>query len=686
MTNIVIKNKNDIYRLILFTIALMIIIFTLFSRNSFSEILDDEVEVEENSILTYYLTVTYDGVDRNGVHSDSSTVASINSGTLYVEDKIPEGLIFNGFVTTDDGTIGAVRRSDGSPCSGKVVDDTKEEFFDKGTWNDMYTEYTYHGLHFDSSTYTVRFKVENLSAGCELTVGIKTRTPEVDEPTTSDIEERRDFYNFATVKENGSTIKSNTVHAFMGKKLVATRNVIYEYVGDIPENVPYLPETVSYIPKVTVGVVPNVEVEGYEFSGWTTDDVTVYSQYNIFTMPDNDVVFRGSFTKKNTNVVKYSLTGVKPDGYILPSDNEYYPGMSVNVDSLKVGDEFNGYRFLGWTTTDATLDNSGEFIMPANDVTLIGEFEEITYNVSYQFYGGVLPPDANIYLPATKTYKAGENVVVDDVLGEPSGYKFLGWYKDDFIMPNEDVVIYGEWKAVLGTFEPTIEIEIVNKKNYYRVGDSVLFEITITNPASFPINNVMIKSNDNAKFITGSNYSILSEHMANIDYLDANSSIKLYTIHDDIVSGTGTVENIVEIKGALANNSYELADKEYMARDSFKVQSEIKICKQIDGSYNENVFQFHITGLNNKYDTWVVLENNLCETIYVDPDTYNIKEIVPQEYFIKSVSGAISSNNSNLVVDEGQNYEIIFTNEFIRKGFFHSFGRVVNRILDGGND
>ena len=38
--------------------------------------------------------------------------------------------------------------------------------------------YTYHGLHYDANSRTVSFYVESLKAGCELTVGIITQTPE----------------------------------------------------------------------------------------------------------------------------------------------------------------------------------------------------------------------------------------------------------------------------------------------------------------------------------------------------------------------------------------------------------------------------------------------------------------------------------------------------------------------------
>ena len=131
------KRKNDSYYIV-FTVGLLCVLLTFFVGETFATLLDNDVEVKENSQLTYYLNISYDGIDRNGVKSGDTIVSEIKSGYLYVEDKLPDGLIFDGFVTTDDGSIGAVRRSDGSACTGKVIDDTNEKSVDVGVWNDAH--------------------------------------------------------------------------------------------------------------------------------------------------------------------------------------------------------------------------------------------------------------------------------------------------------------------------------------------------------------------------------------------------------------------------------------------------------------------------------------------------------------------------------------------------------------------
>lgn len=675
------EEKSRKTKWIIFTLAIGILL-TVLIRKSYSSILENDVKVKANSDLTYYLDISYDGVDKNGIKSDNNTVSEIKSGVIFVEDKLPEGLIFNGFVTTDDGSIGAVKRSDRSSCTGKVVDDSNESASSTGSWNEEHTEFSYHGLHYNENTRTVSFQVKNLKAGCILTVGIKTKTPKVQDPTTPEKEVRRDFYNFATAREKGLTINSNTVHTFIGSELVSLYNVRYEYTGILPDEVPNPPQTASYVAGAKVGVAANVNIEGYIFSGWQTTDVEI--ENSSFRMPANDITLTGSFTRNVTKKVTYSINGVSPAGYELPLEKEYYPGAVVEVDLLKAGDIMNGYRFTGWTSENIEISEDGDFIMPEEDVTLVGEFREVSYKVVYQFYDSILPPNSQNYLPEIKYYHPGEVVTLESVT-EPSGYKFLGWYKEnEFKMPDEDIIIYGEWKEQTGTFEPEITREIINKKDYYRVGDVVELKVTVTNTASFPIHSIIVKENTkNFSYKSGQGYTVVSDHVASIDTISANAKVELYATYTVKLDDKGTIENETELKGALSDNNYELLDKEYKASVSFKIQSKLKICNTVTSRYNDNVFQFLITGEENHYETWMTLEKDECETIFIDPATYQIKEIIPQEYVLKSVGGAITENDSELVVEEGHDYEIIYTNEFVKKGFLHSFGRVISKIEGG---
>ncbi len=672
--NRIFKNKKVL--LPIFAILIMIITFI---KISYSEELEDDVEVDTNSILTYYLHVTYDGIDRNGVHSNDTTIANINSGYMQIEDKLPDGLTFEGFVTTSDGSIGAVRRdNENIGCFGKVVDDTNDASPTEGTWNNDETEYTYHGLHYNKSTRTVSFKVNKLQAGCKLTVGIITRTPlTIDDPDTPVVEKRRDFYNFGNIIEKALSKNSNTVHVYMGRDDEPLYNVVYSYTGTVPNNAPLVPSLSNYIEGTSVGVASNPSVEGYTFSGWATSDVTVSN--NSFTMPNTNVTFTGSFTENPKYNVRYTINGTNPEGYILPSTKNYYENAIVKLDSLKIGDVFNGYRFLGWGSSDVDITSDNNFVVPNHDVTIVGSFELVTYTVSYAFYDTLLPPNSNNYLPESETHRPGEIVTLPEV-NDPEGYHFLGWYKENnFEMPNNDLTIYGEWGRQIGTFEPTITKELISQKSYYHPGDIVNFRINVTNTANFAITDVIVKEiNDNAYFTSGTGYTIQSDHFAKIDSMNANSSITLNASYVVQNNDNNIVTNSVELVSALANENYVLKEQDYIATANFNIQSKITICKNINGVSLPNEFQFHITGTN--YDSWITIEKDECDSVYVDPGTYRIVEIIPQEYEIYSVTGAINHNDSNLIVTQGSNYNITFTNKFRQKGFYHSFGRIENKI------
>ena len=148
--------------------------------------INDGDQVDENTELTYYITVTADGIDSAKISSETGQVANINTGTLSVKDQLPQYLSFIGFETPEDGSFGAVSQNDHSiACDGTVIDDTHGE----GTEG---TDTYYHGLHYNTSNRTLTYQVAHLQAGCELTIGVKVLTPSLPAANT-----RYDFYNTA---------------------------------------------------------------------------------------------------------------------------------------------------------------------------------------------------------------------------------------------------------------------------------------------------------------------------------------------------------------------------------------------------------------------------------------------------------------------------------------------------------
>ena len=543
---------------------------------SFAEIIDD-VRVDVDSDLTYYLNVKEDGIDATGIESSDAQIADVLGGRVNVTDKIPEGLVFQGFVTTSDGTIGAVSRADSSiQCPGKVIDDTNEETVDTGTWNNDHTEYYYHGLHYNANTRTVSFSAEKIKAGCQLTVGIITKTPTtIDDPNTTPVETRRDFYNTAFAAEKDITAISNTVHAFIGDSEERLYDVTYAYEGNIPAGAPTTPSEESYAQDSTVPVNANPVLEGYTFSGWTTTDATVTD--GTFPMPGRNVRLVGVWTK-NPEGTKYNVTyvinGEKPTDFMPPVQKQYEAGVSVPLDSTEKDANIDGYRFSGWSTADATLSETG-FIMPDHDVTIVGSFQRISYKVCYAFEGAIIPASASV--PPCEDHYPGDTVTT---AANPvaAGYDFLGWYKNaTFTMPEENVTIYGEWAETLGNFAPQISKSLVDAQTEYIYGETVKFKIAVHNPESFAIKDVYLQEElDGVVFTASANnsYDLKTNTIAVIPSIPASSSVDVYAEYKVTENRSQTLTNIVELTGALADNHTLDTSQEYKATIDFNTVPE----------------------------------------------------------------------------------------------------------------
>lgn len=618
--------KNRSLWIVLTSFVFVIAAVLIYNLSSSSAvILEDDVRVQEDSDLTYYLDINYDGKDKDVVMSSDTATADVRSGYIYVQDKIPDGLIFKSFVNTSDGSIGAVKRSDNSSCPGYVVGG-------------------YNGLTYNEADRTVSFKIKNLQAGCKVIVGIVTRTP-----VLPDNVKRMDFYNTAYANEGTFSAKSNTVHVWMGRENTALYSVKYEYSGTVPDNAPALPTASSHAAGNTVGVSSDLSLEGYTFSGWTSSQVTVNN--GSFTMPANDITFVGSFTKNETKKVNYTISGDTPDGYIAPREKEYAINTDVYVDSLKAGDEINGYRFLGWESTDVDL-SEGIFSMPNKDVTIVGKFERIGYSVSYKFQGSVVPANADSLLPVTKTYYPGDKVTKASA-PTATGYRFLDWYTSDtFTMPSEDVVIYGEWMIDNGKFIPTIKKQVVNSKDYYSEGEKVDFKITVTNTANYAIRDVMLQE-DNSVFVEGNGYTILSDKFVKIANIPANSSIDVYAQYVVGNDTFKTVTNVVTLTGALADGGYYLdTTKDYKAKASFNVANISLKINKVDKNNNKlsgSEFELYSdSSLNN------LVSKGMSYTRLNPNKTYYLKEIkAPDGYVLIDKPIAVSIDGKGNVTVSG---------------------------------
>jgi uncharacterized repeat protein (TIGR02543 family) len=99
----------------------------------------------------------------------------------------------------------------------------------------------------------------------------------------------------------------------------------------------------------------------------------------------------------------------------------------------------------------------------------------------------------------------------------------------------------------------------------------------------------------------------------------------------------------------------------------------IKLCAQIDAG-PEDSLRFLVTN-NNGFSTDVIVANDTCQKIKTETATYTIKQYLSQEYVLDSVSGGIvSADNTPFIATATGQYSIIYSNEYDRKGYLHSFG------------
>lgn len=675
----------------------LLFLFIIISVSLFFKLtlaVDETVSVDENEELTYYIKVANEGDSYDSF--------------LYVEDQIPNGLIFEDFLWPDDSgfvsqndMFGAAPIAEGNTCSGYVVNDTTESIHFQGEWNNDNTEYTFHGLHYDAVTRTVKFTIHNLKPGCMITIGVITKVPELSDPEFSDVD-RLDFYNSASLVDNLNMSFSNTLHHYLGNDSTNLYDVNYSFTGDVPNNIPNLPVTTSYSENSNVSVMSNIIAKGYKFNGWTTSDVIVTD--GSFKMPNHVVNFSGDFTELVSHNVSYRIEGTVPEGYIVPKTRSYYEGENVIIDqSLQYGDDFNGYRFLGWkiNNVDARYyDNATtqvfkkyiypDFSMPNQDIELVGTFEPIKYKITYRFTNTLLPLNSDELLPEPEYYYPGETVTLPTVHDENvSGYKFNNWYKSSpFTMPAKDLVIYGQWKIFYGYVNPDITFANNHPVTYNNAPDNIHYTININNntETTMEVNGFKIFDDNNEYYLQDLFGYISSGYIYSENYVLENQQT------DPGLKSTFTYDGKYNTSDLTSGNKsfgvqlidpylfgYELEEGKDVYTIDYTVKPSIEICQNIDGKNTYNAFQYKIIGTNG-YETATILHANECSYVSVEPGTYTIKQTIPQDYIIKTVSGDMNQNGGTITVNLEDEPNVTFTDQYVKNDFLHMFGRILDAI------
>lgn len=212
--------------------------------------------------------------------------------------------------------------------------------------------------------------------------------------------------------------------------------------------------------------VRGIEVKlGYDFTGWSSADVSQSVQGDIVAIQDSDIVFIGGFVKSKYSVNYYI------DGTLAYVD-EFFYGDNV---TLRPNEEQQGCVFA-WHSAGADI-SLGSFEMPAGDVDIYGIFSSgdnyIHFTIDGVNYGSIC-------------VNAGETV---DLSYTPTkqGYIFSGWSCDEvdvesgiFLMPEGDIVLRGSFIPNTHDIifidiatEAVISISQLDYNSSFSLGDSV---------------------------------------------------------------------------------------------------------------------------------------------------------------------------------------------------------------------
>ena len=243
-------------------------------------------------------------------------------------------------------------------------------------------------------SYTITYKIDGTVYKTEQLKAGQTINPET--PT-------REGYTFSGWNSLPATMPAQNI-TVTGSFTVNSYNITYQLDGAT-----YQVVAVAYGTAITP---LSVSKEGYIFSGWSGLPAT---------MPAHDITVTGSFT-----IASFKLTYVV-DGVVFQTQTLTY-GTAITP---LAGPTRDGYTFSGWSSIPAT--------MPANDVTITGEFTPIVYTLQYMV-------DGNLYqqqqVPCGATITPIEHP-------EKEGYTFKGWEGLPANMPAGNL-------TVTAKYEPTI--------------------------------------------------------------------------------------------------------------------------------------------------------------------------------------------------------------------------------------
>lgn len=194
--------------------------------------------------------------------------------------------------------------------------------------------------------------------------------------------------------------------------------------------------------KVTLTATP---ADGYEFAGWvvtsgnlTLEDATANPL--TFTMPGAAVSFKATFRAEEIAVYPISVTAGKGGsvnwGASIDGESSVMKPSEVAADWIVAlsAEPESGYRFVRWEVrkgnfsfaSGSETSVSANFVMPAEEVSIEGLFEEAIYSIVVEdVTNGKIEIENGLE-------QAKEGTIIRLKATPDEGYKFMGWELDGY--------------------------------------------------------------------------------------------------------------------------------------------------------------------------------------------------------------------------------------------------------------
>lgn len=232
-------------------------------------------------------------------------------------------------------------------------------------------------------------------------------------------------------------------------------SVTYTYTNNAPDGAPAAPETVTYKYGKSVVIAAVPVVPGYDFEGWTSEDVT--TENGRFEMPDTDVAFTGTWSALDVDyTVEHWQQNVDDDEYTLvETDTDHLTGKAGSMTEAE-SRTYEGFKVQPYE----------QQIISEDGTTVVKiYYNRLAHMVSYEIENA--PEKMNV--PGPAEYRVGALVSLAEI-EVPNGY-FITPLKPDgdlaldsegrFIMPDRDVTV----SAVCDMYGYTITFDINGGEN-----------------------------------------------------------------------------------------------------------------------------------------------------------------------------------------------------------------------------